>query len=438
MWTTSFGQPDKHCFLFQGPPDSITTAADNFIFSHCINMGAGRMKHFSFLVITLTLSLCACAPGTEIEQGTLPVTIERAFPNLEFDRPIVLTHAGDGTNRVFIASQLGKIHVLPDDQQARSTELFLDIQSRVVYKDPENEEGFLGLAFHPRYADNGEFYVYYTTTDAPHTSVISRFRVSRDDPNRADPDSEEELMRIKQPFWNHNGGTLAFGPDGYLYVGLGDGGKANDPLENGQNLSTLLGSILRIDVDNRANGTPYAIPEDNPFVGQRGARGEIWAYGLRNVWRLAFDRQTGACWAADVGQDLWEEINIIRRGGNYGWNLREGMHPFGPRGSDPSEALIDPIWEYHHDVGKSITGGHVYRGRRVPELIGKYLYADYVTGQMWALGYDEQSGQVTSNHTIAGNIHPVLSFGEHEQGEVYFLTQSGRFGWIHRFRSAIK
>src|SRR4029079_11618038 len=230
-------------------------------------------------------------------------------------------------------------------------------RDRVSYKDAQNEEGFLGLAFHPRFKENGEFFVYYTAkpaTDYPHYSIISRFHVSKEDPNRGDPKSEEVIMRIAQPYWNHNGGTIVFGPDGYLYIGLGDGGAANDPHGNGQKMTTLLGKILRIDVDHKDPGLKYAIPKDNPFA-DRGAqsRGEIWAVGMRSVWRIAFDPATGDLWGGDVGQDTWEEIDIIRRGGNYGWNLREGKHSFSPKdnpakkGSPPRPDLIEPIWDYH-------------------------------------------------------------------------------------------
>ena len=379
----------------------------------------------------------------EVNTSPLPVVAERAFPNIKIRRPIVLTHAGDGSNRVFLASQLGTIYVFPDDQDVEEAKLFLDMQKKVTYKDNENEEGFLGMAFHPKYKENGQFFVYYTTSDAPHTSVISRFRVSKDDPDRADPAFEEELLRIPQPFWNHNGGTIAFGPDGYLYIGLGDGGAANDPQGNGQNLKTLLGSILRIDVDRKSKGKNYGIPKDNPFAAPNDdAQDEIYAYGLRNVWRLSFDRETGTQWAADVGQDLWEEIDIIVPGGNYGWNIREGLHKFVPKKAKPQpdepntrKDLIDPIWEYHHDIGKSITGGHVYRGKRLPGLVGYYLYADYVTGQLWALRYDEKQKRVTENRTIAGNVLPVMSFGEDEKGEVYFMVDTGT---VHRFKPTDK
>ena len=239
-----------------------------------------------------------------------------------------------------------------------------DLSKRVSYKDRENEEGLLGLTFHPQFKTNGYFFVYYTTREQPHTSVISRF--SAVDGRTVDLASEVKLMEIQQPFWNHNGGTIVFGPDGYLYVALGDGGKANDPLGSGQDISTLLGSVLRIDVDKTSEKIPYAIPSDNPLVGKPEARPEIFAFGIRNIWRMAFDKKTGDLWAADVGQNEWEEVNLIRAGGNYGWNLREAAHAFtlgGGPGSGPRAELNDPIAEYPHTEawGKSITGGAVYR-----------------------------------------------------------------------------
>jgi glucose/arabinose dehydrogenase len=237
-------------------------------------------------------------------------------------------------------------------------------------------------------------------------------------------------MVIPDIEWNHNGGTIIFGPDGYLYVGLGDGGFGGDPQKNGQNLGTVLGKILRIDVDNRDEGLAYAIPKDNPFVGREGARGEIWAYGIRNIWRMAFDPKTGLLWAGDVGQNIWEEIDVIVKGGNYGWNLREGMHPYvdaktDAKGSEARPDLIEPIWEYHHDVGKSITGGNVYRGKSAPELEGGYLYADFVSGQIWALWYDAQAKRVTANRSLVTGSTPVLTFGEDDAGETYYATQEG-------------
>jgi glucose/arabinose dehydrogenase len=368
------------------------------------------------------------SPWLKAPETASNVEAYKAFPNINISRPILLTHAPDGSDRLFVPSQLGTVHVFKNDPAVEDTKVFLDIESRVVYQDKENEKGFLGMAFHPKYRTNGEFFVYYTPkgTAKPHTVVVSRFRVSKDDPDRADPDSEERLLTIEHPFWNHKGGTLAFGPDGYLYVAVGDGGLRDDPYGSGQNLGKLLAKILRIDVDHQDPHKQYAVPKDNPFVGQEKAQGEIWAYGLRNPWRISFDRETGVLWCADVGQDLWEEVDIITKGGNYGWRLREGVHRFGPNGSDPRSDLIEPIWEYHHDIGKSITGGHVYRGKRLPQLAGCYLYADYVTGKIWALKVEGPSNTVVANYTISGNVSPIMSFGEDEQGESYFTTESGQ------------
>ena len=377
-----------------------------------------------------------------VSAADLGVSIESAFPNLRIARPIVITHAGDGSNRIFVASQLGSVHVFDKNSEVEEAAVFFDHEEQVTYKDKENEEGLLGFAMHPNYKENGEFFLFYTTAGAEHTSVVSRFRVSKDNPNKADSTYEEELIRIPQPFWNHNGGTLAFGPAGYLYIALGDGGKGGDPLKNGQNLSTLNGSILRIDVDNKDEGKNYAVPKSNPFVKAKGAKPEIYAYGFRNVWRLSFDRVTGTFYAADVGQKLWEEINIVKRGGNYGWNLREGNHPYvtesGEKGSGPRPNLIDPIFEYDHETGKSITGGVVYRGQAAPSLNGMYVYADYVSGRIWALEHDYKSGKVIANHEIpnksaAGENIPIITFGEDQDGEVYFTTQL-RGGEIFKFK----
>lgn len=400
--------------------------------SHCKESSKSRRIRTVLLVAALFAAWVSDTETcrAEVDQSELPIATERAFPNVNIRRPIVLTHAGDGTDRVFLASQLGVIHVFPNDQDVKETSVFLDIEKKVTYQDKQNEEGFLGLAFHPNYKQKGEFFVYYTTTDAAHTSVISRFRVSSDDPNRADSASEEELLRIKQPFWNHNGGNIVFGPDGYLYIGLGDGGSARDPHGNGQNRGTLLGNILRIDVDHKDEGLNYAVPKDNPFAGEEGVRPEIWAYGLRNVWGMAFDRKTGLLWVGDVGQDTWEEIDIVRKGGNYGWNLREGKHKFGDHGVEARDDLIEPIWEYHHNVGKSITGGRVYRSQRVPRLVGSYVYADYVSGKIWALRYDAKNKEVLANHSLRDKKMPIIAFGEDETGEVY-LTDV--FGQIYRF-----
>ncbi|MBT4865571.1 MAG: hypothetical protein HON53_10740, partial [Planctomycetaceae bacterium] len=297
-----------------------------------------RTTSLTALIAGLCCLLSATVASAQVDKRPLPIGVRPAFANMKWTgwspvsdsgkvtdiRPIVLTHAGDGSNRLFVAAQRGVIHVFPNKKGVKQTKIFLDVSKQVVYKDKQNEEGLLGFAFHPKYKENGHFFLYYTTTDAPLTSVVTRFTVSKTDPNRADPDSELEIMRVKQPYWNHNGGTIVFGPDGYLYIALGDGGAGKDPHGNGQNLKTLLGSILRIDVDHQHGDRNYSIPKDNPFVGKGdAARPEIYAYGLRNVWRMAFDNKTGTLWAGEVGQDLWEEIDLIVKGGNYGWNLRE-------------------------------------------------------------------------------------------------------------------
>ena len=353
------------------------------------------------------------APPTD-DDATLPIVhLSPAFPRLKFYRPIFLTHAGDGTDRVFIVEQNGRIRVVENRSRAATAPVFLDIRSKV--RSTHNEEGLLGLAFHPRYKDNGELFVYYTASN-PQRGVLSRFRVDDADASRADRASEEVLLEVAQPFGNHNGATVLFGPDGYLYLSLGDGGARDDPHDNAQDLTTLLGTIIRIDIDARDGDRPYRIPADNPFVGRSDARGETWAYGLRNVWRMSFDRETGDLWAADVGQDLWEEIDLITRGGNYGWRRREGKHRF--RLEPLLDDAIDPIVEYPRSKGISVTGGYVYRGARFPALRGVYLYADYVSGRIWGVRHED--GKATAHgEVLEGKHRRINSFGEDAAGELY-------------------
>lgn len=267
------------------------------------------------LLIVLLVSAPACAQNG-LEQPDGPVRLVEAFPNLSFTRPVDFQMPDDGSNRVFVLEQRGVIRVFENRRGAGAAPVFLDIEDRV--RDQGNEEGLLGLAFHPNFAENGYFFVDHTASN-PRRSVVARYRVDPQDANRALRDSEEVILEVEQPYGNHNGGQIAFGPDGYLYISLGDGGSGGDPLENGQDATTLLGTILRIDVDaNGPGGTPYGIPPDNPFVGEERGRDEVYAFGLRNVWRFSFDEQAGRLWAADVGQNAYEEVNLIENGGNYG------------------------------------------------------------------------------------------------------------------------
>jgi glucose/arabinose dehydrogenase len=293
---------------------------------------------------------------------------------------------------------------------------FLDIQERV--NDGANEQGLLGLAFHPRYAENGYFFVNYT--GANDETVIARFSVTSD-PNRADPASEKVILTIDQPYRNHNGGDLAFGPDGYLYVGMGDGGSAGDPEQRAQNPQSLLGKMLRLDVD---NGDPYGIPTDNPFVTRGDVALEIWAYGLRNPWRFSFDRATGDLYIADVGQNAIEEVNIqpadSAGGENYGWDFLEGSQPF--EGAAPADTVL-PVAEYARGDGCSVTGGYVYRGAALPELNGVYFFGDYCSGLIWSLQRD--AAGAWRRATFGETDFNIGSFGEDAAGELYVLDHRG-------------
>lgn len=375
--------------------------------------------------------------ATASEAEAIPsIRVAWTFRNLSFERPILLTHAGDGSDRIFVGEQDGRVLVFPNDPSVDRSDVFLDIEEKVRRR--HNEEGLLSIAFHPNYETNGRFFVHYSAGESEETrrGVISEFRVSEDDPNRADPASERVILEVPQAWGNHNGSTLAFGPDGFLYISLGDGGAAGDPLNSGQDLSTLLGSILRINVDAEENGKAYAIPDDNPFVGREGARPEIWAYGLRNVWRMSFDRETGELWAGDVGQNAWEEIDLIEKGGNYGWRIMEGTHVFNMASHE--KPLIPPVAEYSHREGLSVTGGHVYRGRSIPALRGVYLYGDYVTGRIWGLRHENGERTALKEVLVARDRPVIASFGEDEAGELYitgFERVDGHGGAIYRIES---
>jgi glucose/arabinose dehydrogenase len=386
-----------------------------------------------------TATLPAITPSATPSTAAIPTTTPEANPSSEptitqpapelaalkvelrlvtegLAMPTGLANANDGSGRLFIIEKRGTIRVLRDGILLDPP--FLDITRRVG--SSASEQGLLGLAFHPNYASNGFFFVNYTNRQGD--TVISRFSVSSTDPNRAEPDSEVIVLVIDQPAPNHNGGNLLFGPDGYLYVGMGDGGGAGDIFGNGQNRQSLLGKMLRINVDE----LPYAIPPDNPFVAVSSTRPEIWALGLRNPWRFSFDRLTGDLYIADVGQNTYEEVNFqpagSRGGENYGWPIMEGLHCY-DRGSCSVEGLTLPVAEYDHSAGCSVTGGYVYRGRRFPALNGVYLFSDYCTGTLWGTTQAPDGSWETAVLGQTG-INPS-SFGEDEAGELYILDLAG-------------
>jgi glucose/arabinose dehydrogenase len=378
--------------------------------------------------------LAALAPAARAELPELKTEV--AFPNLRFDRPVAMADPKDGSNLLFVVEQhQAKVWSFPADTRTDDKRLFLQLP-REISKD--NEEGLLGLAFHPKYKDNGEFFVYYSSKEGPtgRRSVVSRFHVSKDDPRKADPASEERIwLGPPDPYGNHNGGCIAFGPDGFLYITLGDSGAADDPLTSGQKGSDFFGSILRIDVDRPEGDNPYGIPADNPARRDRTLYGdwapEVFCIGLRNVWKFTFDEETGACWAGDVGQNLWEMVDIIKNGGNYGWSVMEGTHRFRPQQPRSRVPITPPVFEYSHDVGKSITGGYVYRGPSLPALRGAYVFGDFETGRIW--GLREEGGKATEvAELIDLGSNPKLNiaaFGEGPDRELYILAFDGR---IHR------
>jgi glucose/arabinose dehydrogenase len=350
------------------------------------------------------------APVAEVSTSIPQIAYELVAEG--FEKPLYLTHAGDGSGRLFVVEQAGVVKLLQNGQTAEAP--FLDIVDRVG--SSRNEQGLLSIAFHPRYAENGFLFASYT--DKAGDTVISRFTAAGD---AADPDSEVVLLQVDQPYSNHNGGLIKFGPDGFLYIGLGDGGSAGDPENRAQDLESLLGKMLRIDVD---SAQPYAIPTDNPWAAG-AAKPEIWAVGVRNPWRFSFDRATGDLYMGDVGQNKYEEINFqpARQAGlNYGWKPMEAGHCY-VEGCDPG-AYIAPIAEYPHEQGCSVTGGYVYRGSAFPAMQGIYFYGDYCSGTVWAM----RPGDLVWEQAVVlekGDAR-ISSFGEDETGELYVIDHQGR------------
>lgn len=385
-----------------------------------------KIVEITILALAITGSVIALIwwRGQPATQIIYEYAVELAFPNLSFDRPVGIYSVGDGSNRLFVLEKRGVILSFENSENVTSASVFLDIRDRVNSNGAE--EGLLGLAFHPNFTRNGFFYLDYTASN-PRRTVIARYTVTPNNPSQADRDLEQIILEVPQPqpYANHNGGQLAFGPDGYLYIAMGDGGGRGDPQGNAQNRMSSLGKILRIDVNNPSGDMRYGIPADNPFVGTgNGYRGEIYAFGLRNPWRFSFDPVTGWLWAADVGQDTVEEIDIIEKGKNYGWNIMEGNRCFStPEGCNQT-GLEPPIWSYNHSQGESITGGFVYRGSRLKGLIGHYIYGDFVSGRIWALRKDTATG-LSNKELIRSNLS-ITSFGVDEKNELFICAFEGK------------
>jgi glucose/arabinose dehydrogenase len=394
-----------------------------------------RRKTSTLFLVTALFALASCGGGSSTSntpsntpvtptpssgESTAPptttsVTLAPFVSGLH--NPVDLQQPKDNSGRLFVAEQGGTIRVIANGAVVGTP--FLDITSKVTFG---GEMGLLGLAFHPNFAQNHIFYIHYDrTVSGRRQSVLAQYHVSSDT-NRADPASERILLTVDQPFDNHKGGQIAFGPDGFLYIGLGDGGSEGDPHGNGQNKNTLLGKVLRIDVNSTSAGKQYAIPADNPFAGG-GGKPEVFAYGVRNPWRMSFDRTSGTLFAADVGGDRYEEVDIIQRGNNYGWNIMEASHCLNPPTGCNTTGLTMPIAEYSHSEGEAIVGGYVYHGDKIPSLQNVYIFGDYITGKIWALTSDT-SGAWTRTLLLdtGGNIS---SFGQDQSGEIYVIDLSG-------------
>jgi glucose/arabinose dehydrogenase len=374
------------------------------------------------LLVGLLIGPSARATSAAVVPARIHLGLARVATGLS--RPLLVTDAGDGSGRLFVVEQTGAIRIVKAGKLLARP--FLDLGAAV---SGGNEQGLLGLAFHPSYATNGKLYVSYT--DRGGTSVIREYRVSAANPDRVDGSSGRTILRLRQPYANHNGGNIAFGPDGDLYIGFGDGGSAGDPGNRAQNLGSLFGKLLRIDVDRRTGTLPYGIPSTNPYVGRAGLD-QIWASGLRNPWRWSFDRLTGDLWIGDVGQDTWEEVDRAPathgrnagRGLNFGWKAMEASHCYAPSSGCSRTGKTPPLTEYRHVNGRcSVTGGFVYRGSRYPDLVGAYLFADYCSGEIWFV--DRGAPRGTSPRLALDTDALITSFGQDQAGELYLTDVGG-------------
>ncbi len=381
---------------------------------------------FVLVIIIAGTFLSSCADknkATSKHAGVAPsavsapaVKLQRMFKDLPLNAIVFMVQAPGDDQYWYVVEKAGRVLRVENKPDASQASVFIDITDRVDASP--NEAGLLGMAFHPRYQTNGYVYLSYTGDDGGLVSYISRFK-AQDKGKSLSPQSEKHLLKVEQPYSNHNGGNILFGKDGYLYIGLGDGGWGGDPKDHGQNTQTLLGSMLRIDVD---NGEPYGIPPSNPFVNNRQGRPEIYLWGLRNPWRWSFDRETDQLWVADVGQNSWEEVNVVTKPGNLGWNGKEGTHCYKSARCEDS-SYIDPVIEYDHDEGCSITGGYVYRGSSISNLQGIYMYGDYCSGSVWG-AKDQGAGNYQSFKLLDTGLN-IASFAEGNDGEVYLIHLQG-------------
>lgn len=386
-------------------------------------MVSGKASFLAIFILVLGITACAKTPDSANQQSqagadspAVNLKLERVFQQIKTMAPVALLQSpGDDTDW-YLVEKAGTILRFTDDASKPPTQ-FLDIHDRVDAS--ANESGLLSMVFHPNYAVNHQVFLHYNREGNPLVTVVSRF-VSSDHGRTLDKNSEQVILSLDQPYENHNGGQIGFGPDGMLYIGLGDGGSGGDPQGNAQNTQVLLGKVLRLDVD---HDKPYSIPLGNPFADGKKGRPEIFAYGLRNPWRWSFDSKTGALWLADVGQNAWEEIDIIESGGNYGWNAKEGFHDYN-NNTKIHGTIIGPVAEYSHDEGCSITGGYVYRGTAIPELQGVYIYGDFCSGRIWGLVQNKQ-GVYESNLLLDTHLM-ISSFAQANNGDIYVLHYGGK------------